>query len=1104
MHPGDPRRVTIRDYDDAWPLDAKLAFVLDVAQPFPRAPGAQRGDPRFPFEAVPTRAAARRHIEAAAVQAFAMWDVNVTPAPGRPGAWRRLPPQRSPMARASPPGHAPESVAAWRDIWTHPEVYRRVFADWMPPVYASRAATEALSDRAADASRRRRPPPAVPSPTGSLYRNPARGPADPGALAPYEHPPPERMGHRTRLAHHSAAPLALARREEIRAIVGEADLEFPHWVARLEDPGWYIGGFLPSVLLWAHWAFRARDAAAPLEPGRPTEISVLAAIRDPVGELGAELGAAWQHLHGLLHYGRFAPRVPLPDLIRVPQELLAAAGGLDASPGAPPYELHVAGVSGEDRRRIEKRPLTRHDLGAPEWLEALSAHAYAELYAGATDTSLWDYDPAPARRAPATKVREVGLITRYLEEMGALHAQVVAEEGDTPRLSPPERYVPHRHPPNPHAALFLPWTVLAPAPAPADAPDAPSAPGLFVERVAALPALANLVLSNVALPCLETGLAIEEWGRCWSGAQRAAPPLPAQRGVIEALGYGLPVPAWEDPPARALVLQHILVLDPAVLSAEGEARGEAERAARAWFRPERLRTAESLTLYGPPLDASGRWEDSGIEMPPRLERPPGAARPLRFLKAQHNAVPFDARRIARIWALFDRRRARETGGDAGALRPADKAVHRQLHLRAERRAEARRWRLAAVDPWPVHFSAHWADLRPLEGAALSRAPVLRELSFAHATLPYAQWLTDLLAAPPGAAAAPLDAGVGYGEWLERNGIGAGAYACLHPTARVTLQWLGVDRNATLRRAPRAAHRIALPGVLPPLRPPALRAAPSAFRHYPNLALISLHRNGLVDVPPGLLDLVFSTRRTPPLAPPEGYGVSAAAAAVVWPDRVPPIACDLSDNAIAGVSDQALGGLLYLLKYELLLRRPIRFWINVSGNPVAGLLEYERRTRRELQDHLDDMKRLVTGRTPAHPSLTASHVHAMERFVLAAERQLAERGRSALGAVVEDLGVELAQGGGLWGAEALEAAPQLGAIRERFRGTLEAHERDRAARARLMGRIEAEWDSDQVLRAHPKGLPYIKKRVLGFFDVRKPDAFHGRMMEWKNAPQRWFF
>ena len=953
----------------------KLIYVLQIAQPFGDRKGGF-GSPAFPVTDVPDTHTARRRILEAANNIVVLW------APGDL-AQRQ---QRDMLA-----------VQEWRDILSHPELYRRLFGEWIGHVYVDREAVEDIAEQAEDASRSGsaevHPPP-------SWNRTDAMRGTQIASTGLYAHGPPERFGHRVELVPADTSDLAAQYHKDVQDAYAQdrqeqqsvwsdneedqegseteafdsgrgSDFE-PEFVVRMRDLGWYLAGFLGSVLVWTHLAHTQIQRLGALDPDTPADagFDLQKLLRHPQRVLDRDLFATWATLKRYLTLCRCDVLLPIPDVIRVPQEWCMAMAALNR--GEKPHDKVIwRGLSGDERRHGLSTP--PKDVALSEWLttgaerprvqaylervlehrrqhqEAASAAVENAVVASREPTAHWD------------------ALTLYLQEMQDSHQARVYTHLHMGmlrmrRMPLTERYVPMPEPPHPLPALYMPWTVLS---ATNDA-----RPGFYRERVVRLASVGVLHLAWVALPCLETGLAIETWGATWNQTQRQErrdrarlTPTQVRKQLRSAVLAGQSVPFYDDPPIKRFIGRPLMVLDERGPIGAGYRLYDAADAMRPgfdrtemdwWLRIDLMRAVERLGLEGPLPDELGRWEDSGIELPSLLERSvPDLDRHLHTLWLAPLPAPPDAQTMRQLM------RHHTWGHHLGSPfslqeERARWAMWRQAAGRAGRRA----WVPQRIAPWPVSFAVDGANLRQeMDLTPLAEAPIVRDIRLQRVAVPDPRWLHNMLVMPASVeTSGNQDLDLTLTEWKRAVQDSGLPLMSLTPMARRTLVSLSFDRvDYTAPHARHIPHErtaaLLFPGIPFATRPSDV--VKSAFRHYPNLTLVSLRDNQLTDLPRGLLDLVLTAAwKQPPSAAPKGGRSSGPSYhAFYW---------DLSENQIRDLSPSTLEALAWTVLYTISAatspeqyRRRARMRVNLWGNPIAQQpgVRIERRVVKDPQSGL---------------------------------------------------------------------------------------------------------------------------------------------------------
>jgi hypothetical protein len=896
-------------------------------------------------------------------------------------------------------------VQEWRDILTHPEVYRTLFSEWVGHTYVYRAPTEPYSEEAEANSRAGRPAPSW------LQADENRG-LGIGTTDLYAHVAPERFGHETHLVPVEDSPLALAFQADFKqamratattsddpqtppyspvwvdimqdddddddiltAVTPDTrsapqhlqpiDPVIPTAVVRLRDLGWYFAGFLASILVWTHMVLNEAVAVASVRDNggegssdSSDQIRVFSGfslknlLAQPEKFLDASLYTAWTSLIHSLGQASTKLRHPIPDLIRAPQEWC-----YQISRGKGNAIDHVLwqGWSGPDRRTFLQQRWPR-DVGQPEWLlaarrrpsDATSAKVVRSLQQSIVrgiDAQLRSSSSSTQTVDAQDLTTQWQVVTRYLRFLQDDHNSFLYRARmmglvDPRRIALAERYLPLPEPPHPMPALFLPWSYQIDR----------------RETVCSMAVVRDMVLDSVAIPCLETGLALEEWGRAWSVDQRVEQRAwynledrQKHQRLKDAVLSGQSVPHWEEPFLRRLLTRDLVVLDESGPIGDGylcydddaaAATATTTRERDVWFRLDRMHTVERIGLRGPAPDEAGRWEDSGIEMPAVIHRDPVYHRLLRSLTVKHVSSALDHRSVRDFLA--------KSGLDAN---PPLTRIYLAQWREAAAQVGRRVWTPLRITPWPVLTTVANIDLTRLDPLSLSLAPVIRELHLNRVALRDPSWLRDLLTMPSRVSTqANRDLDVGARAWLDLI-QDSGLQAALHPMARRTLVWLALDSIAYthhIRQNIRSYSGLLFPGKPHPFRDQTARALPSPFRHYPNLNYVSLHDNDLTDIPAGLLDWMLSTQAR---QPPQGTGQSDPSSLHRRRTGAPiqrMVMWDLSSNRIANLGQQSLEALAWIVVqmyapesrfYGAFTRtsdtqRPIpRLLINLWGNPV---------------------------------------------------------------------------------------------------------------------------------------------------------------------------
>lgn len=927
---------------DQRPWTEKLLYVLEMAQPFENRRGGFAG-PAFPYATIPDTRVAGQQIVAAANAMVALW------APGD-------------LARKH--GRSRRAVKEWRDILTHPETYRRLFGEWVGYVYVDRSAVEETALDAEDQSRSG-PTDTHPAPSWTQTTNTRdRGV---GSVGLYTHGFPERFGHQVHLVPAATSALATQYREDVdMAQHDRLGRGFePEMVVRLKDLGWYLAGFLGSVLVWTHLAHTQVGLIGTVQADTPIDVGfdVDALLESAEIVLDPSLYQTWGALRRYLSLCRCDLLLPIPDMIRVPQEWCAAMSA--SRRGETPHDsVYWRGLSGEDRRRSLGLP--PRDTGVPDWLKQL------QLVRPYLAKAL--HDACPERgfeKDDDNNDNDIDIVTQW--ELLFPHLQQLQDQHQTlvfharnrgwvtgHRMALTERYVPMPEPPHPVTGLFIPWTTLS---------KTSNGGSTHREQVIRLGSVGVMRLEWLGIPCLETGLAIEAWGYTWSETQRKErlavlklAPAQIHKKLVTAVMGGQSVPYYDDPPYKRFIGRNVMVLDEEGPMGTGYRLYNTEDQSYLatigvdahdmedwWFRIDKMRVVERLSLEGPPPDERGRWEDSGIEIPSRLEREvPGLDRPLTTLWLLPLPAPTD-RRTLDEWMMRS-----QIGTISPAPRKEDKAIAVYLWEQALGRAGRRVWAPERISPWPVSFAVDGAsftssmDLEPL-----ATAHVIRDLRMQRVAVPDPQWLQNVLAMPPTVSTdGNQDLNLNMAQWKQKVLDSGLPFMSLSPMARRTLVSLSFDRVSYTAMHAQYIPVVGLPSMLLPgipalLRPP--EVAKSAFRHYPNLTLVSLHDNGLVDIPRGLLDWLSEAawRQSPYAAPPGGRSAIPLKRTSYW---------DLSQNNIRDLSDNTLKVMVWIVLHGLLAaeatkghRRRTHARINLWGNPILkqpGINHFSREVRDE--------------------------------------------------------------------------------------------------------------------------------------------------------------
>jgi hypothetical protein len=1036
---------------------------------------------RFPTDTARTTSEAGLRILNAAVHMLHLCGFGMFDDP-------RAPPGPSSSSSSSAKRRSIADIVAWRDVWTHPELYRRVFSDWIGTVYRDRAdpALEEASRASADLSRASATNETVHWTAPSPHRRPGRpGPprARPGVLGPYEHPDPERFGHQTTLVHVTKSTSGALRYAQMRE-AGASSI--PTAVVRIITPEWYIRGFLPSVLLWAHLAMveapRVRratqfaasddaDATTTTTKSQQASVELNLFLFDIISgsssniikradddeddekrqkaktkatsrvSLDPELQLCWERLSNLVRFIRadllildepderlitLSPtiykkqadsKILVPDMVRIPQELWAA---LSESRWGDRDVVRLEGIDGLQRwsqiERLTEGALLESSSLMPEWIH--SRHDDENIYAAYEEEDSGDpalrslvdhrislnyaihentratFPEKPFLRG-ITDTARLTRVTRYLLNLEAAHRKALPARDPLERnrrnahLVPPERYLPLPQPPHPVPGLYIPWTFAVPYPQ--QPGGAGSTSRLMSEVIMRPEAVRTLRIARLGIACLETGLAIEEWGRCWNDFQRAEHHHPPRHAdVVRAVRAGQSVRGIDiDFPheghererlvaLRNLHLAEIMVLDPEGPMGRGHRiysmdqrytelgdspdpnwpRGWARPPSAWWLRLDRLCATEYLSVTPLPVDAVGRWEDTGLEVPQALVRDPDVDRPLRFCRIDHLSAP-DPAEIMRK--------------DEATLRSKNPGVFVSISVfweQAHWRFQSRIWTPTRIDPWPVYAHLSKVNVALLDTAPIAAAPVLRQLHFTHVFLPRPTWFRELLEYPIGARGGTLE--YGPAQWTQFLKA-QGAPWSLMPSARLTLLIMGMENVQRyvkdLSELPSAADREDLPGavtrnLLPGVPLPARDSLvdrelihTTRFRHYPNLGGIILIGAKVVDIPYGVLDLWISGTFRVPSGRPQRVGARGE----MRPERVNPpmerlVYCDLSYNRISAFSTLTWVSLVLMVRvrYEkmLQLRRlrgtpgapqhQVQYYlqhtvVNMRGNPILEAL-----------------------------------------------------------------------------------------------------------------------------------------------------------------------
>lgn len=959
---------------DAKPWIDKFHYAIESAVPI-----LYRDLPaRFPINAVPNVAAASARILRAARHMMLLC------------GFISKDDLRSRGSASSIRGRPPRAIAEWRDVWTHPEFYRQLYERWLGPVYSQRTTeVEAASDRSQELSHRGER-------SGHVEVGVSRGIGGEGAesLAPYRHPPPERFGHLTREVSIDESRVAAQRYEYLQKTRNLQDV--PTTVIRLVTVEWYLRGFLPSVMLWAHLALveEPRVQERPLAEHYAFYMSlgdIIAKIYDPnTGErrradgkdhvhLGSELLACAEELEklvGVVRQDEIAPIVRgatpdtattmVPDMIRVPQELWAAF--YQRWQGAERDTIEIRGLSGIQRWNV---------------IEGFDADVLVTR-SGPIQGQLLKW--TPAHQAPASRYVEgqpdpIEPVVRgvaYLIGLERIHNASAADY-------PAERYVSLPDPPDPVPALYIPWTHTVRV-----------TPQRTVEFIMALKSVWVLEVADVGICCMETGLAIEQWGSCWSEMQRQAHrKMPSMETIAADIRAGQSVRGWdimddrsafggstvesEDAPLlRRCGLIGIMIFDPTGPMGDGHRlyRKEPPRGAapisyyagrpnywtrppvRWWLRLDRMRTTELLFINSQRTpDPLNRWEDSGIEMPRELVRNLLHDRPLRIVNSAHvNKLPVPPK-PDRVRSYTD---------------PYQRYLHHLLMVHAPWRIRRRFWEPTWIAPWPISLDTRNVDLSLLDPTCIAMTPVLRHFRIAESIVPRATWFQDLLRYPT-AYDRPIPLAIAPDRWIALLNE-ARTYPSLMPTARATLATLRLDSVRAIEATTMSSDDL-LPGVPLPARTH-IESITSAnitdFRHYPNLILTSFVDTTITDIPRGLLDLWISGSYSIPAIRPHAGRIKAP------PHRS--LMCDLSTNRIARFSDSTWLSLIFLCKTRTeratRLARDLQIppseaykylsviVINLWGNPIVGSLTGPHRRPRDDDDDSNRWRALIANELDA--------------------------------------------------------------------------------------------------------------------------------------------
>ena len=861
---------------DKLPWDAKLAHVLRVAQPFGKTPG-----PWFPLSNLEKAAS---QIVAAARHATFLCGLD----------------DQHPEIHKN---RDPKAIQAWVDTWTHPGVYQHVFQDWIGHVYTSRADTQYISHKAETEWHKN---PQARGPVWYVKGTEHRGIPDlevskrmkknlnyggipdsadltglRGSTKPYQHAWPERYGHATHLVPWKQSAMA-------RAVLGN-DLsnaydipegeEPPKSVVRLVDISWYLAGFLGSMLIWTHLALevtREQLHGLSREKKMVTSVDLKQLITSPAEFFpsGSVLYSfAWKGLvKQLEHIPKARLQTPFPDMIRMPQEWCAV---MSERQGFGMDTLEITGVPGHLRRMVTQFPIQDSPEYTVESMQPLlSLRGLQEIHMG---------ELADARRNNKIPRRAFDIV---------------------------ERYLPMPDPPHPVAGLFLPWTSIT--------PPAKTGTKHAFEQVNRLTSLVRIRCCWICIPCMETGLALEEWGRTWT--QKALDALIKRetwsaKDVMAFLNRGEKVPLWDPGTVmrKSLILESVQNLDPEgpmgdgyrfytaddILHGNGPAwpRPTPVLEAQSWLRLERMTTTVYLSLSGPeqsliqPTTTIGIWEDSGLEVSSYFIRRQGRHMPL--LQCAINIMPSVAGREAS-------------------------------------RQNQRYWQLKVFDPWPVHSELHMVDLSQLDPIGLRRALVIRTLVLKQVIFPDRHWLHNLLIyLPP-----PVKTGTDHGVEPQPPDI-------LTRSARLSLTHLQVSMLSFPQPVPvgwpnTPLEKVQLATVL---LPPA-----GFFRHYPNLRIIQLTHLKLGRIPPGFLTFAINTVRRRPMGQTAAYDMASTF-----------LACSLDHTDIGGLDDWSLLALVQFVRKhrinttadlhhglgELVSTRvPIDLRINLSHTPFELLVDHK--------------------------------------------------------------------------------------------------------------------------------------------------------------------
>lgn len=922
--PADPthhaRTRPIEALDQAnW--EQKLRHLLLAAQPFD-ARGPNNRSPAFPTKLVPNTMVAARRIVHAAEHMYSLW-----------GIWPEARDNRSPRA-----------IQAWRDLWTHPEVYRRLFSEWVGLTYLQRKGrVERLMQQTAIASRLGppdiRPPPSW-DPTvfgrsnqrqqqqqqqerslGASDRNNDQDTNGGQNTGLYAHGEPERFGHHTHLIDALTSEAAQYYFRQVRTVLNASDSDSdvgmpdiatqpgvvgdpPGLVVRLLDPGWYLGGFLASVLVWTHLAL--------VEPARIRNhgmrdrldnagIDVHELVQRPETILDGPLLAAWKRLQYLLEQCRCEMRRPIPDLIRVPQEwCIAMQGRGEGRLQQSQDRVQWSGISGPERRLFLQTPM--RDLGIPDWLYRIEQSG--SLAMRTILTQLYGTATKQRQRQQQSSSPDVRLyrywktLTQYLRMLQDEHMAMVVHAQMNRHIRAtgfdiPERYLPIPDLPNPMTGLYIPWSGLY------RQPFSIGSEPRWREIVHSLTSVADVLLQNLSICCMETGLSLEQWGQVWTQAQRqeserlAQQPMSQKRlRLLREIMTGQSVTGWEDAPRKRFLAAGIMVIDEKGPVGDGyRIYDEDDRISESslhreqslfvldrsdrWFRLEALTAVERLRIEGPLPDEYGRWEDSGIEMPTAMIR--HLRRDLLILDQKHHEggitgdseslilgralrslsvvpvwPPPDPTTLQRLLQETFQKQQQPTAPPASSVSgivqnlAADRSVRLELWRQAAGRTGRRTWRLRVLDPWPVSTNLHGVDLTRLDGRSLTLAPVIRELQFERALVPSPTWLRDLVTMPSGRIA---KSGPGVQDmiaalsqspeaWVEAVAA-AGLWASLFPTARRTLVRLGFDSVRFNVGVDRSSQTVATTAAGQILASALLPGTPLPLRSGPTEQIISV-------------------------------------------------------------------------------------------------------------------------------------------------------------------------------------------------------------------------------------------------------------------------